>query len=76
MSLYSGRNNMQDQYDYEYGGGKDNDEYEGYGNGYENEGIENDDDEQADEKGFEKRIQGEDDIFMFKKIELPGIPRN
>lgn len=52
MSLYSGRNNMQDQYDYEYGGGKDNDEYEGYANGYENEGLENDDDEQADEKGF------------------------
>lgn len=53
MSLYSGRNNMQDEYDYQYGGGgKDNDQYDGYVNGYENEDHDNDDNEHTDEKGF------------------------
>ena len=30
--------------------------------------------DEVDEKGFEKRIEGDDDIFVFKNIVLPGIP--
>ena len=65
MSLYSGRNNYQDEY--EYGRG-DEDQYGGYGPGYNDGDNSADEDNNVDEKGFEKRVQGEDDIFLFKKI--------
>lgn len=70
MSLYSGRNNMQDEYDYEIGRDRDEYEYEGYGNSNDYGSNIHDDgeEENIDEKGFEKRIQGDDDIFMFKKV--------
>lgn len=37
------------------------------------ENVEIDD---VEEKGFEPRQQEEDDIFLFKQTELPGIPKS
>jgi hypothetical protein len=53
-----------DDYSYHY---HNNDDYDGMGF---------DDEDEIEEKGFEKRIEGDDDIFVFKKIELPGFPKN
>ena len=51
----------------DYGYGYDDyDEYDGMGY----------DDDQIEQKGFEKRIQGDEDIFLFKKMDLPGISKN
>ena len=53
------------------------DEYAGGYDPYDNyNAYEEDDDTQNDEKGFEKRQNTEEDIFIFKKVQLPGIPKN
>lgn len=81
MSLYSTRNNYNDyndEYDYGRANAPDDDkdgddQYGGYANTYNNG---SDDEQNVDEKGFEKRMEGDEDIFVFKKIQLPGIGRN
>lgn len=63
--MYSSRDR-----DSDYGYGFDRQDYDDYDEiGYEDE-------DQIEEKGFEKRIQGNDDIFLFKRIDLPGIPKS
>ena len=56
--------------DSDYGYGYEREEYDEY------EGMGYDDEEEIEEKGFEKRIQGDDDIFVFKKVNLGNIPKN
>lgn len=57
-------------------------QYSGLGNTQYDPEIENvgvdpyHEQEEVDEKGFQKRIQGDQDIFIFKNVVLPGIPAN
>ena len=32
-------------------------------------------DHEVEENGFEQRLQSDEDIFVFKKVDLPGIPK-
>ena len=55
--------------DSDYGYGYEREDYDDYDMGYEDE-------DEIEEKGFEKRIQGDEDIFAFKRVDLAGIPKN
>ena len=44
--------------------------------GYRAPEVENNFDDDVEENGFEPRQEQEDDIFIFKSTELPGIPKN
>ena len=56
--------------DSDYGYGYEREDYDDY------DGMGYDDEEEIEEKGFEKRIQGDEDIFAFKRMDLSGIPKN
>lgn len=51
----------------------DSDEEEDYG--YRERGLEGAGDDDVEERGFEPRLQLEEDIFVFKNTELPGLPK-
>ena len=59
MYTRNGENNSEDEEEY----------------GYRQRGIGFGDADDVQEHGFEPRQQVEDDIFIFKNTELPGIPK-
>ena len=71
--MYKSNRAFDDDDEYNYGMKRD-DEYEGYES--PDDGMDNDGGLDIDEKGFEQRMEGEEDIFYFKRMDLPGFPRN
>ena len=56
-------------------GYNDSDEEEGNW-GYRERGFENNfEADDVEERGFEPRLQQEEDIFVFKNTDLPGVPK-
>lgn len=54
-------------------GQNDSDDEEDYG--YRERGLDMNDGDDVEQHGFEPRQQIEDDVFIFKSTELPGLPK-